>query len=139
MNLGVTVMAAGNAVSGPGCLNLFVFQPSVSQPLFFKSGLQKAAAAAAAVVVGAVGLHIDKILFTDNRFDHETQILGDGIAIAFAHDLAWVLNRELDLPVFVPVGIDLQFAFANPFGVIFIYVLDFEVVFDVEFFQSSPD
>jgi hypothetical protein len=39
----------------------------------------------------------------------------------------------------VPVGIDIQFALPDPFGVIFIDVLDFEIMLDVEFFQSGPD
>jgi hypothetical protein len=53
--------------------------------------------------------------------------------------LAGVLNGEFDFQVFVPVRIDLQFAFANPFGVIFINVLDLEMMLEIEFFQSGPD
>jgi hypothetical protein len=31
--------------------------------------LQEATAAAAAIVIGAIGLHIDKVLFPDHRLD----------------------------------------------------------------------
>jgi hypothetical protein len=101
--------------------------------------LEKTAAAAAAEVVGAVGLHVDEVFLAHDGFDDVAQILGDGVTKAFADDLAGILNGELDLEVLVPVGIDLQFAFADPFGVVFVNVFDFKVVLDVEFFQSGPD
>jgi hypothetical protein len=59
--------------------------------------LQEPAAAAAAEVVGAVGVHVDEVLFTDHRLDHIAQVLGHRIAEAFAHQLAGILDRELDL------------------------------------------
>jgi hypothetical protein len=84
-------------------------------------------------------LHVDKVFFTHHGFDYITQIVGNRVAEALAYDLAGVLNREFDLQVFVPVGIDLQFAFADPTGIIFINAFDFKIVFEVEFFQSGPD
>ena len=84
-------------------------------------------------------MHVDEILFTHNGFDHKAKVLGNGVAVAFADDLAGILNRKLDLQVLVPVCVDLQFALTNPAGVILIDVFDFKIVFEVEFFQSGPD
>jgi hypothetical protein len=139
MNLGMAIMTAGNAVIGTGCLDLLVLQSSVFQALLLESGLEKTTAATATVVVGPVGLHINKILFAYNGFDHETQVFGDRITITFSNNLAGILYRELDFQILVPVGIDLQPAFTDPFGIIFIDVFDFKIVFDIKFFQSGPD
>jgi hypothetical protein len=68
MNLCMAVVAAGNTVVRPGSLDLTVLQATEFQTGFFISGLQKAPASAAAVIVGAVRLHIDKIFFSDNGF-----------------------------------------------------------------------
>jgi hypothetical protein len=66
MNLGMAIMATGNAVIRTGFFDLFVLQPAESQSLFFHAGLEKSAAAATTVVVGPVGDHIDKIFFADD-------------------------------------------------------------------------
>ena len=71
--------------------------------------------------------------------DHEAQVLGNRIAEALADDLAGVLDREFDFQVLVPVGVDLEFAFTDPLGVILVNIFDFKVVLEVEFFQSGPD
>jgi hypothetical protein len=84
-------------------------------------------------------LHIDKVFFTHNGFHHETEVFGDGIPIAFAYDLTGILNRKLDFQILVPVGIDLELSLADPFGIVFIDVLDDKIVLDVEFFQSCQD
>ena len=139
MNLGVAVVAAGDAVIRAGGFNLFVLEFTVLETLFFKAGLEKSAATAAAEIVRAVGLHVDEILFADHGFDHEAQIFGNRIAVAFPDDLAGVLDREFDLQILVPVRTDLQFAFTDPLGVVFVDILDFKVVLEVEFFQSGPD
>jgi len=139
MNLGMAVVTPGNAVVRAGCLDLLVFQFSILQTLILEPGLQKSAAAAAAVVIGSVGLHVDKIFFAHNGSDHKPKVFGNGIAIALSYDLAGILNREFDFQVLVPVGIDLQLAFTNPFGIIFIDVLNFKIVLEVKFFQSGPD
>lgn len=139
VNLGVTIMTSGNAVIGAGCLDLPIFQPAVFQARFFVSGLQKTAATAAAVIIGAVRLHVDKVFFPHNGFHHETQIFRDGIPVAFAYDLTGILNREFDLEVLVPIGIDLQFVLPDPFGVVFIDVLDLKIMGYLEFFQSCQD
>ena len=96
MNLGVAVVTAGNAIIGTGGLDLVVFQPAEFKTGLFITRLQKPATAAAAIIVGAVGLHIDKIFFPHDGFDYKTKIFGDRVAITFADDLARVLDRKLD-------------------------------------------
>ena len=139
MDLGVTVVAAGDAVVCAGGLNLLIFDLPVSQAFFFESGLKESAAAAAAIVVGTVGLHVDEVFFADNGFHHKPQVLGNGITIAFPYNLAGILNREFNFQVFVPVGVNLEFAFTYPFCIVFVNVFYFKVMFQVVFFQSGPD
>ena len=139
MNLGMAVVAAGDTVIRAGLLDLLILQPAELQPLFFHAGLQKTAAAAATVIVGSVGDHINKIFFADNRFDHVSQVFGNGVAKRLAYDLTGVLDGEFNLEVLVPVGIDLEPSLPDPFGIIFIYVFDDKVVLDVELFQSCQD
>jgi hypothetical protein len=43
------------------------------------------------------------------------------------------------LQILVPVGVNLEPPFPDPFGVIFVDVLDDKVMLDVEFFQSCQD
>ena len=139
MNLGMTVVAAGDTVIRTGLLDLLILQPAEFQPLFFHAGLQKTAAAAAAIIVGPVGDHINKVFFTDHRFDHISQVFGNGVAKRLAYDLTGVLNGEFYLEVLVPVGIDLEPSFPDPFCIVFIDVFDDKVVLDVELFQSCQD
>jgi hypothetical protein len=139
MNLGMAVVAGGYAVGGAGCLNLLVFQTAILQTGLVETGLKKAAATAAAVVVGPVGHHVDEIFFTNHGFDDKPQIFCNGIPVAFPDNLTRVLNRKFDFEILVPIGIDLEFAFPNPFGVIFINIFDDKVVGNVEFSQSCQD
>jgi|GEM_PF-1050785 len=139
MNLGMTIMAAGDTVIRTGILNLFVLELPEFQTLFFHTGLQETAAAAATVIVRPVGLHINKIFFPDDRFDHIAQVFGNWIPKSLAHDLTGVLHGKFNFKVLVPVGIDLEFSLADPFGIVFINVLDDKLVLDIEFFQSCQD
>jgi hypothetical protein len=139
MNLGMAIMAAGNTVIRTGRFYLLVLQPAELQPLFFHTRLEKSTAAAATVIVGPVGDHINKIFFSDHRFDYVSQVFGNGIAKRLAHDLTGVLDGEFNLEVLVPVGIDLEPSFPDPFGIVFIYVFNDKVVLDVELFQSCQD
>jgi len=107
MDLGMAVVAACDAIVRPGGFDLGVFDSSVFKALVLEPGLKEAAATAATIIVGPVGLHVHKIFFAYNGFDDKSQVLGNGVAIAFSDDLAGVLNREFDFKVFVPVGIDL--------------------------------
>jgi hypothetical protein len=97
VNLGMAVVASGNAVIRAGRLYLLIFESAVFQALILEPGLKESAAAAAAIVIGSVGLHVDEVFFAHHGFDHKPKILGNGIAIALADDLAGILNRELDL------------------------------------------
>ena len=128
MNLGVAIVTIGNTIVRPGRLNLNVLQPAEFQARLFVSRLQKTAAAAAAKVVGAVGLHVDKILFPYNGLYHKAQILGDRIPEAFTHNLTGILDREFNFQILVPVGIYAQLSLPNPLGVVCIN----------EFFFSPP-
>jgi hypothetical protein len=139
MNLGVAVMTGGNAVARSGCQYLLFFQAPVFPAGLGKSGLQKSPAAAAAVVVGLVGEHVDKVLFTDNGFHHKPKIVGHGIPETLPDQLAGILNRKFHFEILVPVGVDRKFSFTDPFGIILNDARDFKVVRNVEFFQSGPD
>jgi hypothetical protein len=139
MNLGMAVVTPGDTIVGARCLDLLVFQLSVFQPFFPKARLQESAAAAAAIIVGPVRLHINEIIFTHYGLDDKAQIFRDGVPIRLPHNLAGILNGKLYFQIFVPVGIDLQFSFPDPFGVIFINVFDDKIMLNIEFFQSCQD
>jgi hypothetical protein len=139
MNLSVAIMTAGDTIIRAGSLNLFILQLAEFQALLLETGLEETAAAAATIIVRPVGLHINKIFFPDNGLDHEAQILGNRIPIALADDLTGVLHRKFNFQILVPVGIDLELSLADPFGIVFIDVLDDKIVLDVEFFQSCQD
>ncbi len=132
-------MTSGNTIVGTRCFDLIVLQLSVLQTFFLHARLQESAAAAAAVVVGAVGLHVNEVFFADHRLDYKSQVFGNGVAVAFANDLAGILYGKLDFQILVPVGIDFESSFPDPFCVVFINIFDDEVVFEVEFCQSGPD
>jgi len=139
MDLCMAVVAGSDAVISTGGLDLIIFDLSIDQTFILESGLEKTATAAAAEVVGFVGGHVHKIFFPHHGFHHKAQIIGNGIAIAFSDNLTGILDGELDFQVLVPVGIDLETAFPDPFGIIFIDIFNFKVVFYVKFFQSGPD
>jgi hypothetical protein len=139
MNLGMTVMAGCYCIGCAGFYDLVGFETTVFSPCFGKSCLEKSAAAATAVIVGAVGGHIDEIFFTYDFFHHIAKVFSHRITKGFSNKLARILNGKLDFQILIPVGIDLQFAFTNPLGIILNDALDFKVVRNVEFFQSGPD
>ena len=139
MDLGVAIVTTGDTIIGTGGFNLFIFNFSELQTFFLETGLEKTTAAAAAIIVGPVGLHINEILITYHGFDDKSQIFRDGIPIRLPHNLAGILNGKLYFQFFVPVGIDFQLSFPDPFSVIFINVFDDKIMFDIEFFQSCQD
>lgn len=117
MDLGMTVMTGGDAVIRARGHDLLEFQLAISPSGFGKTGLQKTAAAAAAVIVGPVGKHVDVIFFTNDGFDDKPQIFRHRITETFPDQLAGILNRKLDFQVFVPVGVDLELSFPDPLGI----------------------
>ena len=139
MDLGVTIVTAGDTIIRPGGFNLLIFYFSELQAFFLETGLEKTTAATAAIIIGPVGLHIDEILLTHHGLDDIAQIFSNRIAECFANDLAGILNGKLNFQVLVPVGIDLQFSLPDPFGVIFINVFDDKLMLEIEFFQSCQD
>ena len=139
VNLGMAVVTWRDAVVGAGGQNLVGLDPSVSPALFLETRLEKPAPAAAAEVVGPVRGHVDKVFLSHYRFDHETQVLGNGVAVALSDDLTRILDGKLDFSVLVPIAVDLESALSNPLGIIFVDALDLEFVLDVELFQSGPD
>ena len=84
-------------------------------------------------------MHFDKIFFAHDRFDHESQIFGNGIPKRLSYDLAGVLHRKFNFQVLVPIGIDRESSFPDPFGIIFVDIFDDKIVLDVKFFQSCQD
>ena len=139
MNLSVAIVARGNAIRGACRQNLIRFEFAKGPALFGQSGLQEATAAATAIIVRSVGYHINKILFSDDRFDYISQIFGNRIAKRLAYNLTGILHGKFNLEVLVPVGIDLESSLPDPFGIVFIDVFDDKVVLDVELFQSCQD
>jgi hypothetical protein len=102
MNLGMAVVAAGNAVVGTGFNDLVKFYLAVGPPRLGKTGLEKAAAAAATEIIRFVRGHLDEVLLTDHRSDDKPQVIGDNVAEAFPDNLAGVLDGELDFSLAVP-------------------------------------
>ncbi len=139
MDLSMAVMATGDTIIGPGGNNLVKFQFAVGPAFFGISCLKKSAATAATIIVRFVWRHFDDVFLADHRFNDIAQIVGNGVAKAFAHDLARILNSKFYFQILVPVGIDLQSPLADPFCIILINGGYFKVVLDVKFFQSGPD
>ena len=139
MHLGMAVVAGGDAVVCTGGEDLVQFHLAVFPAGIRQTGLQEAATAAAAEIIGAVGGHVDEVLFTHNGFYHKPQVFRHRVAEALPDQLAGILDGEFDLAVFVPVGIDLEFALSDPLGIILNDAFDFEFVVDFEFVQSGPD
>jgi hypothetical protein len=139
VNLCMAIMTGRDAIGCLGGQDLIGLTLAIGAAFFRIAGLKEATPTAAAVIVGSVGEHVDKIFFTHHGFDHVTQILGNGVAEGFSHELTGILYRKFDLTFLVPFGTDLEFALTNPLGVILNDALDFEIVVNLEFFQSGPD
>ena len=95
--------------------------------------------ATTAVVIGFIGCHVNEVLFPDHGLDSVSKVIGHGISKSFSYQLAWVLNRKLNLQVLVPVRIYLESSFLDPLCIKLNDTDDFKIVFYVEFFQSGPD
>lgn len=139
VDLGMAVMTASDYVCCPGLFDLVVLDAAVCQTFILETVLEKSTAAAATEIVGPVRVHVNEVLFADNGFNDIPEIFSRCVSVGFPDDLAGILNRKLDLKVFVPIGIGLQFSFTDPLCIIVIDVFNFKVVFDVIFFQSCQD
>ena len=138
-HLGVAIVAHGNTVIGPRLFYLIDFKFAVFPTRFRQSPLQSSTATAAAVIVRAVGRHVDKIFFTDNSLYRVSEIFGDGVPELFSHQITGIMDGEFFLQVLVPIRIDFQFAFPDPLCVVLDDALALEVVLDFEFLESGPD
>lgn len=139
MNLCVAVMAGRNTVIRFCRHYLLVFAFAVFASGFGKSRLKESSAAATAVVVRLVGRHLYKIFLAHNCFNNIAKVLCHRVAQTLANQLAWVLNRKLYFQIFIPVGINFQFSFPDPLGIILNNALALKIVLNVEFIQSDPD
>ena len=139
MYLSMTIMAGSNTISGPGLFDLIILQFPICTSGIRKSGLEKTAATAAAIIVRLVRRHINKVLFSNNRFYYKPQIIGDRVAKALSDKLAWILNSKFDFKILVPIRIYLELSFPDPLCVILNYTFYLKIVRNVEFFQSGPD
>ncbi len=139
MNLCVAVMAWRNTVIRSCRHYLLKFAFAVFASGFGKSGLKESAASATAVVVGLVGRHLYKIFLAHNGFNNIAKVVCHRVTQTLANQLAWVLNRKLYFQIFIPIGINFQFSFPDPLGIILDNALALKIVLDVEFFQPDPD
>ena len=80
MNLGMAVVAGGNAIIRAGLHDLLEFQAAVMPSGVRKTGLQESTAPAATKIVGPIGGHVDEIIFPHHGFDYEPQIFGNGVS-----------------------------------------------------------
>ena len=92
--LGMAIMTGSDAVICAGGQDLVKFDLAVFPPCIRVSGLQKAPASSAAVVVRFVGIHLDEIFLSYDRFYDITQIVGYCVAITLSNNLTRILNRE---------------------------------------------
>jgi hypothetical protein len=139
MNLCVAVMAGRNTVICSRSHYLLKFAFAVIASGFGKSRLQEPSSAATAVVVRLVGSHFYKIFLSHNCFNNIPEVLCHRITQTLANQLAWVLYSKFYSQIFVPVGINFQFPFPDPLGIILNNALALKIVLDVEFFQPDPD
>ena len=139
MDLSMTVMAWRDAIVCSGCQNLVHLHLAVFMAFIRPAVLEETATATAAVVVGFVGGHVNEVFFPDHCLDYKPEVFGHRISKGFSYQLAGILNRKLDLKVFVPIGICLESSFLDPFCIELNDTDNLELVFDVEFFQSGPD
>ncbi len=103
MNLGMAIMAGGDAIVCLGSQDLVGLGLAIGPALLLEAGLKEPAAAAAAEVVGSIGSHVNEIFFTDHGSDNVPQIFCNRIAERLSDQLTGILDREFDLPFFVPV------------------------------------
>jgi hypothetical protein len=139
VNLCVAVMAGRNTVVRSCCQYLLIFASAVFAPGFGKSGLKESAAAATAVVVRLVGRHVYKIFLAHNSFNNVPKVLCHRIAQTLSNQLAGVLYSKCYFQIFIPVGINFEFSFPDPLGIILDNALALKIGLNVEFIQSDPD
>jgi hypothetical protein len=139
VNLCVAVVAGCQAVISTGFHDLFKLPFTVISPILGESRLKEPAAAATAVIVRPVRIHINKVFFTHHRFHYKSHVFRHRIAETLSYQLAGILYRELYLQVLIPVGIHFQLSLPNPLGIVLNDTFALEIVLNVESLQSDPD
>lgn len=139
MDLGVTVMAWRYTVVRLGRQDLIEFDLAILSSLVRVTGLKVTAAPSATVVIGHVGMHVNEVFLTNNRFNHKTQIFGHGIPKGFSDKLAGILNGKFYLQVFVPVRIYLKFSLPDPLCIVLNDAFYLKAMGNIEFLQSGPE
>lgn len=104
VDLGVAIVAGGDAVMGAGSQNLIALPQTIGPTLLGESCLEGSSAATAAIIVGFVGVHIHEVFFSNEFFDHEAEVVGNGVPQGFAHQLARVLDGELQSQLCIPIA-----------------------------------
>lgn len=132
-------MAWSDTIVSAGFNNLTKFQFPVFPTCVGITRLQKAPSPTATEIVGSIGLHVDKVFLSHNAFDHKTKIFCNGIAKGFSNQLTRILNRKFYFEISIPVGTDFEFSLPDPSGIIFDNAFCFEIVSNIEFFESDPD
>jgi len=135
----MTIVAGRNAIIRAGGQYLLHFQLPIIAAFFGKSRLKGTAAAAAAVIIGTVGIHFDEMIFAHQGFGNVAHFIRNGVAERFAYGLAGVMQGKFDFQVLVPVGTDFQFAFADPVGIPVKNTVNLKLVRNVESLQPGPD
>ena len=139
VDLRMAVMTRSDTICSLGLKNLLGLEAAVLTTRFRQSRLEETTAAAAAIVIGSVGRHVDEVLFPNDFLDHVAQVLSDRITKRFSHQLTRVLNGKFNFAFFVPIGINFELSIPDPPGVKPDDALYLEVVGNIEFFQSGPD
>ncbi len=106
MDLGVTVVARGDAVRCLGLKNLLGLKATVLPTRFRQSRLQETTPTAATIIIRPVGGHVDKVLLPDHGPNHIAKVFSYRVAEGFADELAGILNSKLNLSFLVPIGAD---------------------------------
>lgn len=92
----MTIMTRRNTVVSFCVHDLFKLYFSEFSTAIVKTGLHKPAAASAAVIVGFIGNHVDKMLLADNGFNDKAQIVSHRVAKGFTDKLARVLHSKFN-------------------------------------------
>ena len=80
VNLRMAIMTRRDAICSFGFGYLFKFSAALITPLFRQTRLKKPTTPATAEIIGSIGCHVDKILFTHDGLDDETKVFRYGIS-----------------------------------------------------------
>lgn len=116
LDLRVAVMAWSDDYIRTCGIQLLELGPATGPSILHKTGLQGAASAAAAIVIGLVRPYIYEILCADHLPYDKAQVIGHFITYALPDQFAWILYSEFE-PFRIPRRTHFQFTLANPTGI----------------------